>query len=316
MRREVGGARRNRRGDRSEGQRAAALLVIVAIAGCVLFGASAIRERNNPLARQRQPRHIISLVPAATEMLFAMGAGPQVVAVGSFDNYPPEVKGLPRIGALLDPDVEKMLSLKPDLVVLYATQADLKAQLARAHVPVFDYRNTTLDDVSATTVAIGEATGHASEARAITARIAHELDDIRSRVAGRPRPKTLLVFGRERLSLRGLYASGGYGFLDDMLHIAGGDNVFADITHESVQASTEQILARRPEVILEIRAAQSVWPYGAREKEIHAWSVLPSLPAVRSGRIQFLIDDRLVIPGPRVAEGTRLLAVALHPEVF
>ena len=265
---------------------------------------------------ERRPARIISLVPAATEMLFAMGAGPQVVAVGSFDNYPPQVKGLPRVGALLDPDVEKMLSLKPDLVVVYATQTDLRTQLARAHVPLFDYRNTTLDEVSATMAAIGDAAGHAAEARAVTARIRRELYDIRARVAGRPRPKTLLVFGRERLSLRGLYVSGGYGFLDDMLRVAGGENVFADIRHESVQASTEQVLARRPEVILEIRAADSAWPYAERAKEIGVWNALPALPAVRAGRVQFLIDDRLVVPGPRVAEGTRLIAAALHPEAF
>jgi iron complex transport system substrate-binding protein len=220
------------------------------------------------------------------------------------------------VGALVDPDLERMLSLKPDLVVVYATQTDLRTQLARAHVPLFDYRNTTLDEVSATMAAIGDAAGHAAEARAVTARIRRELDDIRARVAGRPRPKTLLVFGRERLSLRGLYVSGGYGFLDDMLRVAGGENVFADIRHESVQASTEQVLARRPEVILEIRAADSAWPYAERAKEIGVWNALPALPAVRAGRVQFLIDDRLVVPGPRVAEGTRLIAAALHPEAF
>ena len=262
------------------------------------------------------PRRIISLVPAATEMLYAIGAGLQVIAVGSYDHYPPQVEKLPRIGALLDPDVEKMLSLKPDLVVLYATQNDLKTQLGRAHVQIYDYRHASLADVSTTIDGIGAATGHEAEAHALVARIAKELDEIRTKVAGRPRPKTLLVFGREREALRGIYAAGGYGFLDDMLRTAGGDNVFADVKQESVQASTEQILARRPEVVLEIRAKESAFSYADRNPEIAAWSALASLPAVRNGRVQFLVDDRLVIPGPRVADGTRLLAEALHPEAF
>ena len=292
-----------------------ALLLALAAILSVLSASSADHQITKS-ADHQIPRRIISLVPAATEMLFAIGAGPQVIAVGSYDNYPPQVKGLPRIGALLDPDVEKMLSLKPDLVVVYATQADLKAKLARAHVAVYDYRNTTLSDVSATLVALGDTTGHGSEARAIAARLASQLEEIKKKVAGQPRPKTLLVFGREQLALRGIYASGGYGFLDDMLRAAGGDNVFAEIKQESVQATTEQILARRPDVILEIRAKESAFSYGDRHPEIGAWNALPSVPAVRNGRVLFLVDDRLVIPGPRIAEGVRLIARALHPEAF
>jgi len=87
-------------------------------------------------AREQSPRRIISLIPAATEMLFAVGAGARVVAVSSYDRYPPEVTRLPTVGALIDPNVERILSLKPDLVVIYASQTDLKQQLARAGIAV------------------------------------------------------------------------------------------------------------------------------------------------------------------------------------
>src|SRR5262245_21122101 len=82
-----------------------------------------------------QPSRIVSLIPAVTEMLFALGAGSQVVAVSSFDDYPPQVKGLPRVGALLDPDLERILSLRPELVIVYESQVDLRRQLERASVP-------------------------------------------------------------------------------------------------------------------------------------------------------------------------------------
>jgi len=259
---------------------------------------------------------IISLVPAVTEMLYAIGAGGRLVAVSSYDSFPPEVKRLPSVGALLDPNVERILSLKPDLVVVYGSQVDLKAQLARAGIGVFDYRHAGLPDVTTTIRSLGERTGDSARARAVADGIEAGLRGIRTRLQGRPRPRTLLVFGRERLALRGLYASGGIGFLNDMLEVAGGTNVFAGVKVQAVQASTEQILATRPEVILEIRAANSAFPSGDRDAELNVWSALAAVPAVRSRRVHFLFDDRAVIPGPRVVEGTTAIARVLHPDAF
>jgi iron complex transport system substrate-binding protein len=264
----------------------------------------------------QQAHRIISLVPAVTEMLYAIGAGERIVAVSSYDNFPPDVKALPKVGALLDPNVERILSLKPDLVVLYGSPDDLKTQLGRAGIGVFDYRHAGLADVTTTIRSLGERTGDAAKARDVADRIEQGLGAVRARVNGRPRPRTLLVFGRERLALRGLYASGGIGFLNDMLDAAGGTNVFADVKLQAVQASSEQIIARRPEVILEIRAANSAFPTGERSAELKVWQSLAAVPAVRTGRVHFLFDDRIVIPGPRVVEGTEALARTLHPDAF
>jgi iron complex transport system substrate-binding protein len=224
------------------------------------------------------PARIISVIPAVTEMLFAIGAGPQVVAVGSFDRYPPQVQTLPRVGALLDPDLERILSLKPDLVIVYESQTDLRAQLDRAGIQMFAYRHAGLADVTETIRALGTRVGHTKEADAVVRTIDARMADIRRRVAGRPRPTTLLVFGRDALALRGIYASGGIGFLQDMLDAAGGQNIFADVKQQSVQATTEQILARRPEVILEVRGQQIALE--RRPKEIAVWQPLAAVPAV------------------------------------
>jgi iron complex transport system substrate-binding protein len=259
---------------------------------------------------------IISLVPAVTEMLYAFGAGARVVAVSSYDTFPPDVTRLPTVGALLDPNVERILALKPDLVVVYGSQTDLKQQLARAHIRFFDYRHTGLADIAATIRSLGAQTGDATSANALATGLERGLDEIRARVKAQPRPRTLLVFGRERLALRGIYASGGAGFLHDMLVTAGGANVFADVKLQAVQATTEQILAARPDIIVETRAANSAFPNGERDAELNVWKVLGAVPAVRNGRVHFLFDDRIVIPGPRVIEGTLALARAIHPEVF
>jgi iron complex transport system substrate-binding protein len=270
--------------------------------------------RGGGVAEARAARRIISLVPAVTEMLYAIGAGERVVAVSSYDKFPPQVAQLPKVGALLDPNVEGILALKPDLVVVYGSQDDLKKQLARANIGVFDYRHAGLADVTTTIRALGERTGDAVQANAVADRIEAGLRAIRARVQGRQRPRTLLVFGRERLALRGLYASGGVGFLNDMLDAAGGTNVFADVKLQAVQASTEQIIARRPEVILEIRATNSAFPSGDRDAELEVWRTLAAVPAVRNGRVHFLFDDRIVIPGPRVVEGTDALARVLEQQ--
>jgi iron complex transport system substrate-binding protein len=263
---------------------------------------------------QQAPQRIISLIPAVTEMLFAVGAGPQVIAVSSFDTFPPEVAKLPKVGALIDPDLERILSLRPDLVAVYGSQTDLRAQLERAKVPVYLYSHAGLADVTVTIRQVGERVGRAAEGQALAARIEARLAELKRRVAGRPRPRTLIVFGRESGALRGVYASGGVGFVHDMVVAAGGDNVFAGIERQAVQATTELILAQRPDVVLELRGSHMTPEELDRETAV--WHTLSALPAVRNGRVILLADERTVVPGPRVAEGTEVIARALHPEAF
>lgn len=260
------------------------------------------------------PARIVCLVPAVTETLFAIGAGAQVAAVSSFDNYPPDVAGLQRVGALLDPDVERILSLRPDLVVVYASQADLRTQLGRAGVPTYVYTHAGLPDVTTTIREVGERTGHGASASQLAGTIERRIAAVRHTIDGLRKIPALVVFEREPLSLRGIYASGGIGFIHDLLEAAGGRNVFADVKQEAVQATTELVLARRPEVILELRPA--VTTETDRRREIAAWDRLGSLPAVRSKRIYIFSDQKMSIAGPRVGEVVETLARTLHPEAF
>jgi iron complex transport system substrate-binding protein len=269
------------------------------------------------LAAQTQPpaKRIISLVPALTEILFAIGAGPQVIAVSSFDDDPPEVLKLPRVGALLDPDTERILSMRPDLVLTYGSQTDLDKQLAAAGIRTFSYRHGGLADVTPTFHALGKITGHVEEASRAAASIEARLEAIRSRVAGRPRPRTLLVMGRTPRSLRQLHASGGIGFLNDVITLAGGANVFADIKRQAVQASTEMLIARAPDIILDLHYSREMKP-GEIEAERDVWQTLPSIPAVKSKRVHIMLGDHLVVPGPRIAAAAEEYAHAIHPAAF
>lgn len=287
------------------------LIAAVACAALLLgAGTRAAQEQ----ADGAPARRIVSLVPAVTEMLFALDAGPQVVAVSSFDEYPPEVKTLPRVGALVDPDTERILALRPDLVIVYGSQTDLETRLARARIRTYSYRHGGIERTLASIRELGAATGRQAVADRLVASIRTRLDAVRARVAGRTRPTTLLVFERQPGTLRGIYASGGTGFLDEMLEIAGGRNVFADVDRESVQPSVETLLARSPEVILEVRASGLIARRGTVERE--PWSALRSVPAVQSGRVLLLTGDYLVVPGPRLAAATEAFARALHPGAF
>lgn len=259
---------------------------------------------------QSKPSRIISLVPAVTEMLFALEAGDRVVGVSSFDRFPPEVSRIPRVGALLDPDVERILSLQPDLVVVYRSQKDLLTQLSRAKIATFVYAHAGLADVTETIRQLGERIGAAERGRAVADEIDRRIAEVRRAAADKPRPRTLVVFGRDAFALRGIYASGGIGFIHDMVTAAGGSNVFADTKREAVQATTELIIARAPDVIVELRA--DAVDAATESKEVATWSALSSVPAVRRGRVHIIADPRTVIPGPRVADGVELLARALR----
>jgi len=259
-----------------------------------------------------EPQRIISLVPATTEMLFAMGAGNRIAAVSNYDRFPPEVARLPRVGGLLDPDVERLLALKPDLVIVYDTQTDLKRQLERARIPMFGYVHRGLPDITTTLRALGERIGAKAGADTAANRIEQQLAAVRSRVAGRPKPRTLLVFGRDPGALRHINASGGLGFLHDVLELAGGADVLAGMKQQSVDMSTEMILRTAPDVIIELHYGESLKPDRA-DGERRVWNTLASVPAVKNNRVYLLSGDEFVVPGPRIVVAAEKFADVLHP---
>jgi iron complex transport system substrate-binding protein len=257
----------------------------------------------------------VSLIPSVTEMLFAIGDGDDVVGVSSFDHFPAAVEGRTRVGGLLDPDFERILALRPDLVIVYGTQGALIDRLARAGVPMFNYEHAGLADITRTLRQIGDRVGRSAAAARLASDIERKLGEIRTKTSTSAKPKTIIVFEREPGSLRGMFASGGVGFLHDILEVAGGTNVFADVLRQSLQVTAETVLARAPEAILEIRSGESWTPQRiASERDV--WRALASVPAVRTGHIYLLTDEKISIPGPRVAEATLVVAKTLHPDLF
>jgi iron complex transport system substrate-binding protein len=272
------------------------------------------RARVAPAPRD-SPRRIVSMVPSTTEMLFEIGCGDRVVGVSNYDHFPPDVEKLPRVGGLIDPNVERLLSLRPDLVIVYDTQVELKRQIERAGIPIYPYRHRNLADITHTMRSLGARVGLKEAADAAAQQIEQRLAAIGIRVARLPRPKTLLVIGRDRGSLRNVDASGGYGFLHDVLEIAGGADVLADMQRQSVMMSTEMILTRAPDVIIELHYGDSV-PSDSLDAERSVWNAVPSVPAVKSGRVYLLVGNEFVAPGPRIVIAADRFARTLHPEAF
>jgi iron complex transport system substrate-binding protein len=294
------------------------------VVAAVLLAATqlSVRPRSMPastltasLAAAETPHRIISLIPAVTEMIFAMGDGARIVGVSSYDRFPPEVDRIRKVGGLLDPDVEGIIALKPDLVVVYATQQELMQRLNRANIPYFSYEHRALPDITMTIRAVGTRIGSADRGEAVALDMERSLAAIRASTSRLPHPTTMLVFGRDPSSLRNVYASGGYGFLHDMLEIAGGRNVFGDVKRQSVQASTEMILTRRPDVIVELRYGDSLKTIDI-PRQLKDWDALASVPAVKNHLVTILVGDDFVVPGPRLVGATRKLAATLHPEAF
>lgn len=261
------------------------------------------------------PMRIVSLVPSVTEMLFAIGAGPRIVGVSSYDRQPPQVARITRVGGLLNPDIERIFRLRPDFVVVYATQDDVRAQLARAQIREFLYSNTDVAGVTGTMRDLGQRLGLETQANRAAGEIERRLASTRSRIVGRARPRVLLVFGREPRALRNIDAAGGSGFHPDMLDAAGAVNVLADVHRATVPLTTEAVLTLAPDVIIDLHYGDQLASMDLKAERA-VWNQLPAVPAVKTGRVYLLLGDEFVVPGPRIADATEKLARALHPDAF
>jgi iron complex transport system substrate-binding protein len=257
------------------------------------------------------PRRIVSTAPSLTETLYALGAGDRVVGVTTWCRYPQEARGKPKIGGYSNPSVEAIVALHPDLVVLVDGRNDVAERLAGFSIPTLVVHLESLRAIEDAIGQIAVRLGLPDRGSALVAGIETRRAAVTRLVAGRPRPRTLLLLGHAPDSLSSLYAVGPGSFLGEMLEAAGGQNVLGDVKLAYPKVSLEEVIARDPDVILEVISP----PGDAADAEGRArrlWSAYPSLRAVRAGAVRVVVDDTIVQPGPRVAEKIEILAKALH----
>jgi iron complex transport system substrate-binding protein len=254
------------------------------------------------------PQRLVSLAPSVTETLFALGLGDRVVAVGDYTFWPAEALKKPRVGGLIDPNLELIASLRPDLAVLLPSERDIGTKLAPLGVATLIVHDESLADIEASFRTIAARCGVPEAGEKLATRW-HAALAPRSKPAPGTAPKVLMVVERQAGRLGELYVAGPGTYLDELLGRLGGENVFADAPNLYPQASLEEIVARKPNLIFELRSDSA--DEAARRDLIADWQPLATVPAVKEGRIRVIAGTFTLIPGPRLPELYRAMAAAL-----
>jgi len=250
-----------------------------------------------------QPR-IVSLAPGATAMLFAAGAGAQVVGTSGYSDEPAAAKRIERVGDSRNFDLERILFLHPDVVVVWsggtsATQID---RIERVGLPVYRHGIRRLSDIPDSLRRLGALAGTQREAQAAADRYAANIAALEQRY-GDAEGRSILI----QVWDRPIYTVGGSELLSDVMRICGYRNVFADLNEPGPAVSLESVLARDPDLILSLGSDQP-----AAREWLQRWRAFPTLKAVRAGRLVAWTDPRLSRLGPSMVEATEALCSALE----
>lgn len=255
------------------------------------------------IALAAAPRRIASLNPATTELLFAIGAGARLVGRTTYDRWPAAALAVPDLGPGLRPNVESVLAARPDLVVLYASDdnRDAARRLRAAGVATAAYRVDRIADFGRVTLVLGRLTGDTVAARRTVDSVMATIERVRTATASLPRPTVFWP-----LYDAPLLAVGGGSFLNELIEIAGGRNVYGDLTQPSPQITFEDLLRRDPDVVLVSPESR------LRHLADPRWR---TLRAAREGRLLPVDTERVLRPASRLGEAAVSLAGLLHPGV-
>jgi len=307
-----------------------ALVVIVVIAGVAIWQQS-YRTREiiaavsiiddlgrNVTITKYPPGRIVSLAPSCTEILFALGLGEKVVGVDTYSDYPPEVKervnagNLTTVGSLMDISIETVVGLKPDLILATGgVQRPVVESLEGLGLPVVVLYpkgfNGTLADISLA----GKATGQIDEAEALVADMQKRVQEIVDKTRDAPRPRVYV----EVFFNGGYWSFGSESYVNELIYMAGGVNVFAGFKGNYMSTSTEEVVKADPEIIIISKGAMATACGLTPEtiKERPGWG---KIYAVQNDRI-YEIEEAIIVRGvPRIVNGVEELAKLIHPELF
>jgi iron complex transport system substrate-binding protein len=305
-----------------------AVIFIVVLAGCaapqIASPAPAPTATSGPLAltdglgravQFDQPaRKIISIAPSNTEILFAIGAGPQVVGRDEFSDYPEQAKQLPSVGGGFGAlDMETLVALKPDLVLAsQLTPAEQVQAIEKLGLKVFLLANPQdLEGMFKNLQIVGQITGTQAEAQII-------IDQLKARVAAvdekmaKTEQKPLVFYELDSTDPNAPWTAGPGSFIDALITRAGGTNLGAKLEDAYVQISVEQLLMEKPDIII---VGDYTWG-GVTAENVLARASWSDLEAIKQGKV-YIFDDNLVSrPAPRMVDGLEAMAKLLHPELF
>jgi iron complex transport system substrate-binding protein len=257
------------------------------------------------------PQRIVSLAPAMTEILFALGLGDKVVGVTNYCNYPAEAKTKPKVGGFSTPSAELVVTARPDLVLATKINENFIPQLESAGITVVVVESLDLPQVLEDIKLIGKFTGAAETANSLTADMQKRIDSITAKVSALPDEQKPAVYFE--IWPDPLTTGGAKSFVNSLITMAGGKNIAGDVDQDWVNLSPEMVLARDPKVAILCHhgsSLQTVEEFKSRK----GWE---QVSAIRDNRIGLVVDENTVVrPGPRVVEGFEFLAQMFYPELI
>ncbi len=265
-------------------------------------------------AGHAQPTRIVSTSPSITETLFALDLGNRVAGVSNYCRYPPAVMLLPKIGTYIKPDPEKIALLRPDLVIIHKSATALAGRLSALGIQYAEVKVGSLAEVYSMIDDIGRATGVPARAEKLNRDIRSRLEAFRMEARNLPKPKVLMVVGRNPGMLTNIIAVGPGPYLGELLEIAGGSNVLTGTSIAYPHISLETVVRLNPDVILDlsITGEAGADPAAQEVRLRQPWLPHSELTAVRNEMIFGLASEILVTPGPRVVDAVEMLRGKIH----
>lgn len=259
-----------------------------------------------------RPARIVSLSPNLTEILFAMGLDGRIAAVSSDSDYPPAAAKKQKVGTFWQPNTEAIIAAKPDLVVCesFLQHKEAAETLKRSGLNVLSLRVESVEEIYSAIISIGQAAGCPDKAETLAEKIKSELDQIRAKSLSAKKVKVLWAVQTEPMRVVGVKT-----FVNEIIDIAGGQNVIAPTGDQYPSVGTEAILTSGAEVI--IQSAMGTEDITKQQETAGKfWNRFANLPAVKDKKVYVMEADRVLRLGPRLPEGAMATAKLLHPELF
>ncbi len=282
-------------------------IFLLLVVGLPVQAATLIDMVGREVELHEPPRRIISLAPSLTEILYALGAGDAVVGVTDYATYPPEVEIKPSVGGGINPNLEVIVALKPDLIFVSAdaNRWDTITQLEQLQIPVFGVKPVGVEGVFVSIAKVGEVVGRRQEAGRLIADMRRRMATVSEKVQDLPRPEVLYV-----VWIDPLIVAGRGTVINGLIDVAGGANVVR--TPGFSRYSLEQVVVHEPDVI--ILALDGGVPEDREVlRRLPGWR---EMRAVREGGVRVIDANLINRPGPRIVEAAEFLAGLLHPGVF
>jgi len=281
------------------------------VTGFAVFGARQDADRsNNPLPTH--PERIVSMAPSLTEILFALGLDDRIVGVTIFSDYPPAALEKPKVGSFWQPNIEAVVAARPDLVVTLRIeqQRSLAERLQRIGCNSLVVHIDKVDDLYEATETIGAATDSRRQADELVGNLKNRLNELSRVVGAGEKVRVLWVIQREPLRVAGRDT-----FINEMIELAGGENAIGETVHKYPPIGAEQVIACKPDVIIEPIMTLSDLD-SQKQTAIEYWSRFENVPAVANGRIYVISSGAVSRLGPRLYDGTEIIARCLRPDLF